>query len=332
MFYELFLVFLAFQAVSWFLFFFPLLIRKKKIPRMPVLRKALAENKFVRISHRGGPRYNFENTLDAFKFSIKHGAEFIEFDIQPTKDNNVIVFHDKEFTRLSGKDHLVCDLCHHEFPEALEEAEMHFNLGGIMKKSTITHDPHFPHLKDVLELEGIHFLVEVKYHNPIFIDNVIKIIKESGKEDRVVIAIMCPIEFKKMKEALPKANFTCMKNETMKIFIGFPLGLLPFMDLEGDIFQPPYLSKSYEEWEMARPYGGPKPTWLPLLRYARKIMRPVIGHLRKRGIPSAPWVVNTKHDMKYLVDSGAIGVVTDDPIVAKEFAQEHGMLMESFFK
>ena len=332
MFFEIFIAFLIFQAISWVLFFYPQLIRSKQTTRMPIIRKAMAENKFVRIIHRGGPRYNFENTMDAFKFSVRHGAEFIEFDIQPTKDNDVVVFHDKEFTRTCGKDELVCELCHYEFPHPLDEVEMHFNLGGIMKKSTISHDPHFPHLTEVLKLEGIHFLVEVKYHNTAFIENVIRIIKESGKEDKVVIAVMCPVEFKKMKIALPKASFTCPKSEVMKIFIGFPLGLLPFMSLEGDLFQPPYLSKSYEQWEMARPYGGPKPTWLALLRYARLIMGPVLSHLRKRGVPSIPWVVNTKHDMKYLVDSGAIGVVTDDPILVKEFATEHSMIMEPVFK
>ena len=329
MWFEIFILIGVFQVISWTLFFFPQLIHKKKQPKLDLLRRAIEENKIVRFIHRGGPRYNFENTMDAFKFAIKTGAEFIEFDIQPTKDNEAVVFHDKEFTRMCGKDELVCKLCHHEFPTPLEEVEMHFTLGGKMKKSTITHDPHFPHLKDVLALKNIHFLMEIKYHNIQFIENVIKLIRETKTQDRMIVAVMCSKAMKRMKEELPQLSFTSPKSENMKVFLGFPLGLLPFISIEADIFQPPYLSKSYEEWELARPYGGPKPVWLFLLRYARTIMSPVIAHLRKRGVPVAPWVVNTKHDIKYLMDAGAVGVVTDDPIMVKEYAQENNLLIET---
>lgn len=326
MWFELFLLWAVFQVVSWTLFFFPNLLYKKLKPRMDVLRKAMDEDKFVRIIHRGGPRYNFENTIPAFRFSIQQKADFIEFDVQPTKHNEVVVFHDKEFERLCGKKDHVCHLPHHEFPHPLDEAEMHFNLNRSMKKHQPDEgQPHFPLLKDVLALEDIFFNLEVKYYNSKFIDNLIQVIKDSGKQEKILVALMWPEGIERMKEALPKLNFTFEKKEVMKLFLGFPLGLLPFIPLKRDVLQPPYFSKAYEEWELERAYGGYKPSWVYLLRYAKLIMGPIIGYLRRRGVPTMPWVVNEVSDMETLRNFGALGVVTDEPVLSREWTLQKGI-------
>ena len=46
------------------------------------------------IAHRGASTYYLENTLESFLFANTLGADFWEVDIQITKDNQLIVFHD----------------------------------------------------------------------------------------------------------------------------------------------------------------------------------------------------------------------------------------------
>lgn len=65
---------------------------------------------FLRIGHRGARAYAPENTLVSFKKAIQLGANAIELDIRQTKDKKLIVFHDENTKRLTGKDALVKDL------------------------------------------------------------------------------------------------------------------------------------------------------------------------------------------------------------------------------
>lgn len=53
-------------------------------------------------AHRGASAYALENTFEAFEKAKKLGATGIELDIQRTKDNEIIVFHDVDFWRLAG--------------------------------------------------------------------------------------------------------------------------------------------------------------------------------------------------------------------------------------
>ncbi len=46
------------------------------------------------IAHRGASGYAPENTLSAFKLAVEMGAKAIEFDVQMTKDGEIIVHHD----------------------------------------------------------------------------------------------------------------------------------------------------------------------------------------------------------------------------------------------
>lgn len=54
-------------------------------------------------AHRGASGYALENTLKAFEKAKKMGADGIELDVQCTKDSVLVVFHDIDLFRLTGK-------------------------------------------------------------------------------------------------------------------------------------------------------------------------------------------------------------------------------------
>ncbi len=57
-------------------------------------------------AHRGSSLNAPENTMSAIEMSIKEGADFVEIDVQRTRDNIVILFHDynmKRVMNLNGK-------------------------------------------------------------------------------------------------------------------------------------------------------------------------------------------------------------------------------------
>jgi len=53
------------------------------------------------IAHRGASWDEPENTLPAFERAIALGADFVEFDVQASRDGALVVFHDLELDRLT---------------------------------------------------------------------------------------------------------------------------------------------------------------------------------------------------------------------------------------
>lgn len=53
-------------------------------------------------AHRGASGYALENTFKAFEKARILGADGIELDVQCTKDNHLVVFHDIDLFRLTG--------------------------------------------------------------------------------------------------------------------------------------------------------------------------------------------------------------------------------------
>jgi glycerophosphoryl diester phosphodiesterase len=54
------------------------------------------------IAHRGASAYAPENTLPAFERAAQLGADAFELDVQLTKEDKIIVFHDADLERYTG--------------------------------------------------------------------------------------------------------------------------------------------------------------------------------------------------------------------------------------
>lgn len=100
------------------------------------------------IAHRGLHNEEFtENGMKAFQNAIDHGVAF-EFDIHLTKDNELVVCHDENLIRTTGKDGIIEDL-------TLKEIKDNYHLldGG-----------EIPTLQEVLDLnqEKVPMVIEMK--------------------------------------------------------------------------------------------------------------------------------------------------------------------------
>jgi glycerophosphoryl diester phosphodiesterase len=60
------------------------------------------ESKILIIGHKGASAIEPENTLRAFKTSIELGADYVEFDVHSTKDDELVIIHDAETLRTTG--------------------------------------------------------------------------------------------------------------------------------------------------------------------------------------------------------------------------------------
>ncbi|HET7152614.1 MAG TPA: glycerophosphodiester phosphodiesterase family protein [Candidatus Kapabacteria bacterium] len=66
------------------------------------LREYPFEKKVMIVAHRGDSGHAPENTLAAFRSAIECGADMIELDIQRTKDDKLVVFHDATLRRTTN--------------------------------------------------------------------------------------------------------------------------------------------------------------------------------------------------------------------------------------
>ncbi len=62
---------------------------------------------FLVIAHRGASYYEPENTLRAFNKAVEYGSRIIEFDVRRTKDDKLVVIHDKTLDRTTNGKGLV---------------------------------------------------------------------------------------------------------------------------------------------------------------------------------------------------------------------------------
>ena len=78
---------------------------------MPVYAQGTSWIDQVEITaHRGDSLKALENTLPAFEKAIESGSDWIELDVNETKDNVPVVFHDCNLKRIMGKDAKIRDL------------------------------------------------------------------------------------------------------------------------------------------------------------------------------------------------------------------------------
>ncbi|MET3575023.1 glycerophosphodiester phosphodiesterase family protein [Bhargavaea ullalensis] len=73
----------------------------------PVL---LPDDRFLTIAHRGASAYRPEHSIPAYLLADEMGADYIELDLQMTRDGQLAVIHDNRLDRLAGMPERVRDL------------------------------------------------------------------------------------------------------------------------------------------------------------------------------------------------------------------------------
>jgi glycerophosphoryl diester phosphodiesterase len=69
-----------------------------------VLADARTEDDVTVIAHRGAAGARPENTLASVRKAIEDGADWVEIDVQETRDGEVVVIHDSDFMKIAGVD------------------------------------------------------------------------------------------------------------------------------------------------------------------------------------------------------------------------------------
>ncbi len=133
-------------------------------------------------AHRGGHRQAPENTAAAVREAIAAGAQYVEIDVQLSKDGVLVVTHDSDFSRMAGVAKKVWDLTYDEIRA--------IPLGA--KAAPEFRNEPAPTFDEVLGIaqSRIGLNVELKYygdHQPRLAERVVEALRARGLTNQVVI-------------------------------------------------------------------------------------------------------------------------------------------------
>lgn len=135
------------------------------------------------IAHRGASGYAPENTLASFRKAVEMGAKAVEFDVQMTKDGQLVVIHDFFLERTTNGFGLIMDK---------EYAEIKTYDAGSRFNTSFS-DEYVPLLEEVLEVfpKDIEIHLEIKKISldlrPIE-EDIYQVMKSKGLLERTVFS------------------------------------------------------------------------------------------------------------------------------------------------
>ncbi|MFX1442569.1 MAG: glycerophosphodiester phosphodiesterase [Promethearchaeota archaeon] len=130
------------------------------------------ENKNVLIiGHRGANSIAPENTLKAFKKAIELKADFIEFDIRLSKDNETVIMHDDNTFRTTGHDGQITNMTVKE-----------------LKSLDCGEGEQIPTLHEVIELTNSKIGLQIEVCAPGMAEKLVSILRENDLIESSIVS------------------------------------------------------------------------------------------------------------------------------------------------
>ena len=270
------------------------------IPPEPSGRRPKAAAPFV-IAHRGSSGRAPENTLEAFDRAVREdGAEGLELDLHRSRDDHVVVLHDRTVDRTSDghgraaaftlTELQALDAGHH-FRD--ERGEFSFRGRGV----------RIPTLEEVLDRYPDTWLsLDLKEGDPVTERRTIELVDAAGARDRVVVSAESPRSARRLADLAPDLPRFFDRAAAWRF----------------------YLRHRTRFWPGYRPPGSS--LQIPVAYRGRRLdTSRLIADAHRFGIAVRYWTVNDTTTMERLIDRGADGIITDHPARLRDLLRNRGL-------
>ena len=159
-------------------------------------------------AHRGFSRVAPENTMPAFQAALDSGADYIELDVQLTRDGQLVVFHDDTIERTTNGRGVLTNYTYEQLQA--------FSAGAWFGKDGEFSDVKIPLFDEVLDLVGRDILlnIEIKRSGNVnaTAEKVVELIEAHGIEDSCYVTSFSYPALKKVKKLNPKIKTGLIAN------------------------------------------------------------------------------------------------------------------------
>ena len=239
-------------------------------------------------AHRGGALLEandgIENTLLAFRNAVDLGYRYLETDVHTSLDGVVYAFHDVELTRMTGTVSAFRDL----------------DSEGIDAIMVGGREP-IPRLSDLLaEFPEACFNIDVKADDAV--DPTLQVLRDAGALDRVCLASFSGERLQRIRAGIPGVPTAFSPAE---------IALLRFAPIR---------------W--LRAFGvrrGGTCVQVPVRARGVRIVTPgFVRHAHALGVQVHVWTVDDPDEMRYLLDIGVDGLMSDRVDLLRDVLLERG--------
>lgn len=154
-------------------------------------------NKTLIAAHRGYSSEAPENTIPAFEAAIDNLADYVELDVQETKDGRVVVLHDSNLKRVAGVSNNIWTVNYKDIAN--------IDVGSWFSEEYV--GTTIPTLEEVMEIAKgrLKLNIEIKLtgHEKNLEESVVRIIEEYEMEKDCVVTSFQDKALKKVKKANP---------------------------------------------------------------------------------------------------------------------------------
>ncbi|WP_404349837.1 glycerophosphodiester phosphodiesterase [Sutcliffiella horikoshii] len=257
------------------------------------------------IAHQGGEHLAPSNTMIAFEQAVEMGVDVLETDIHITKDGHLVAIHDPTVDRTTNEQGAVAELTLEEIKEL--DAGFHFvDLEGnnSFRGKGVT----IPTVEEMFQaFPDTRIEIEIKDTNPLeryeeIAQKLWELTVEYNREDTLLVASFDQeiLEtFNRFTEG--KVALVGGRQEITRFVLLHKLFVRNLYKPEVDAFQVP-LQESIFDLTNQR----------------------LIQDAQRSGVQMHYWTIDDKETMRYLLESGADGILTNRPDLLLEVRKEMG--------
>ncbi|KHE72458.1 glycerophosphodiester phosphodiesterase [Halobacillus sp. BBL2006] len=253
------------------------------------------------IGHRGASGYAPEHTLESYKKAIRLNADYVEFDLQMTKDRELVALHDTTLDRTTNIEEV--------YPERAPWAVRDFTLEEIKNLDAgswfnETHPEYAKNKYEGLEVPTLQEALDVAKHYGkgdvgVYIETKAPDVYP-GMEEKLVHTLQDNHMFEQGDVILQSFSADSLKKLNTMVPNDVPL-----IQLAGSV--PEDESELHDKFDEISTYAdglGPN----------QKLVTPTFMEAaHSRGLIVHPYTVNKKENMKNLLDLGVDGMFTNFP-------------------
>jgi len=255
-----------------------LLILAAGIPLWAISRPDAARARIQVLAHRGASAYAPENTLAAFRLAIEQKADWLELDVQQTKDGQLVVFHDLRMERTTDGRGALRDLT----LEQVKQLDAGRWYGPEFAGERV---PTFEEVVALAQAQGVRIFPEVKDPRlyPGIEERVAAVISAYGYEDQTIIQSFDMTSLERLRQVNPRLKLAALYTAASP--------------LRGD--PPPGVSVVGPPWELVT------------------IDPSVVRDAHASGRQVVVWSVEGAAAVRPLLDARVDGIITSRPDVVR---------------